>query len=179
LLVQLGYAGLSIERVAAEARVAKTTIYRRWPTKLDLCLALLPRVLQALPIVEHGDARGDLRDFFLTVFAVATTEPGRIIPPLIAEAVHNAELRESFQQGYLRPRRERAILMAEHMIERGEIAAETDPSLFYDMLGGYIWFRRLVIGVPITAAEADAAVSALLDGTRKRRGPSENGPGET
>jgi hypothetical protein len=62
--------------------------------------------------------------------------------------------------------------MAEHMIERGEIAPGTDPSLFYDMLGGYIWFRRLVIGVPITAAEADAAVSALLDGTRNPRGPS-------
>ena len=127
-------------------------------------------MLKALPIKEHGDARNDLRDFFVTVVQIATTDSGKILPPLIAEAVHNAELRRSFQQRYLKPRREEAIAMAQHAIDRGEIADDADPSLFYDMLGGYIWFRRLVIGVPITAEEADAAVSALLDGTRARRG---------
>jgi AcrR family transcriptional regulator len=36
-----GYAGLSVEAVAARAGVNKTTIYRRWPAKVDLVGAAL------------------------------------------------------------------------------------------------------------------------------------------
>src|SRR4051812_28120293 len=36
-----GYAGLSVEAVALRAGVNKTTIYRRWPTKVDLLGAAL------------------------------------------------------------------------------------------------------------------------------------------
>ena len=168
LLVEHGYAGFSVDQVAQKAGVAKTTIYRRWPTKVNLCLALLPRVLGSLPIEERGEVRGDLNDLAFKVFAIATTEPGKIIPPLIAEAVQNAQLRDTFQRQFLHPRRERAIRIVEHAIERGEILPGTDPSLFYDMLGGYIWFRRLVIGVPITAEDAAAAVNVLFEGTRAR-----------
>jgi AcrR family transcriptional regulator len=35
-----GYSGLTMERVAAESGVAKTTLYRRWPTKAALCMDL-------------------------------------------------------------------------------------------------------------------------------------------
>src|SRR5918994_1372264 len=35
-----GYAGLTMERVAAESGVAKTTMYRGWPTKAALCMDL-------------------------------------------------------------------------------------------------------------------------------------------
>ena len=40
ILQRDGYAGLTMERVAAESGVAKTTLYRRWPTKAALCMAL-------------------------------------------------------------------------------------------------------------------------------------------
>ena len=36
-----GVAGTTIEGVAADAGVGKTTIYRRWPTKTDLILAAI------------------------------------------------------------------------------------------------------------------------------------------
>ncbi len=35
LLDELGYAGLTIEAVAARAGVGKSTIYRRWSSKVD------------------------------------------------------------------------------------------------------------------------------------------------
>ena len=40
-LVDVGYGALSIEAVAAEAGVAKTTIYRRHPSKAELVVAAL------------------------------------------------------------------------------------------------------------------------------------------
>ena len=38
LLAERGLAAMSIEEVAARAGVGKTTIYRRWPSKIDLVL---------------------------------------------------------------------------------------------------------------------------------------------
>ena len=35
-----GYSRLTMERVAAKSGVAKTTLYRRWPTKAALCVEL-------------------------------------------------------------------------------------------------------------------------------------------
>ena len=40
-LVRVGYARMTVGSVAAEAGVARTTIYRRWPTKADLVASLL------------------------------------------------------------------------------------------------------------------------------------------
>ena len=68
-----GYDGLSVERVAATAGVAKTTIYRRYPTKLDLVMAAIERAKEGARapvgsgslrddlLVEAGDAGGDRR----------------------------------------------------------------------------------------------------------------------
>jgi AcrR family transcriptional regulator len=40
ILKRDGYARLTMERVAAESGVAKTTLYRSWPTKAALCMDL-------------------------------------------------------------------------------------------------------------------------------------------
>src|ERR1700749_36574 len=41
LLVERGYAGVTIEGIAARAGVAKQTIYRWWPSKVDILLDTL------------------------------------------------------------------------------------------------------------------------------------------
>src|SRR5262245_25853189 len=55
-LVAVGYAGLSVEAVASDAGVAKTTIYRRYPTKRDLAIAALSQEAPFLapPPELHG-----------------------------------------------------------------------------------------------------------------------------
>lgn len=44
VLAQEGYAKLNVDDVAERAGVAKTTIYRRWPSKSALAAAVLPAV---------------------------------------------------------------------------------------------------------------------------------------
>src|ERR1700728_4739737 len=41
LLVERGFAGVTIEGIAARAGVAKQTIYRWWPSKVDILLDTL------------------------------------------------------------------------------------------------------------------------------------------
>ena len=59
--IELGWDGLTIEGVAARAGVGKTTIYRRYPCRLDLLLAAAERLAEekgAAP--DTGSLRGDL-----------------------------------------------------------------------------------------------------------------------
>lgn len=57
-----GYAGLTIENVAARARTGKQVIYRRWPRRADLVLAALryryPSIADDVP--DTGSLRGDV-----------------------------------------------------------------------------------------------------------------------
>src|SRR6185369_2792274 len=60
-LAGAGYAGLRVEDVAARAKVNKTTVYRRWPTKEDLVrAALLSMTAEVSEAPNTGSLRGDL-----------------------------------------------------------------------------------------------------------------------
>src|SRR5437764_11845369 len=57
-----GYSQLTMERVAAESGVAKTTLYRRWPTKAALCMDLYLDIAgRELAMPDTGDVAKDLR----------------------------------------------------------------------------------------------------------------------
>ena len=61
VLTDQGYAGTSIERVAAEAGVGKTAIYRRYASKAELTAAALASQRDAWgPPPDTGSARNDM-----------------------------------------------------------------------------------------------------------------------
>ena len=63
-LGEKGYGGLSIEAVALRSGVAKTTVYRRWPTRDELVAdALDSRSDRNEPVPDTGSLRGDLKEF--------------------------------------------------------------------------------------------------------------------
>ena len=55
-----GYDGLSVERVAAGAGVAKTTIYRRWANAADLALDAMRTFEQDVHAAPEGSVRDQL-----------------------------------------------------------------------------------------------------------------------
>src|SRR5258708_29352870 len=63
MLHTAGYAGLNVDEVAERADAAKTTVYRRWPTKDHLAVALATRILGEGPIPYTPDLRRDLTEF--------------------------------------------------------------------------------------------------------------------
>lgn len=49
LLAEVGYASLTVDAVAERVGVAKTTVYRRWPTKRELIAAALTATVSSPP----------------------------------------------------------------------------------------------------------------------------------
>src|SRR5438477_8452224 len=63
LLVECGFAGVTVEGIAARAKVAKQTIYRWWSSKTDILFdALADDARQHFTVPDSGDLRSDLRD---------------------------------------------------------------------------------------------------------------------
>src|ERR1700691_5841278 len=62
LLVERGYAGVTIEGIAARAGVAKQTIYRWWPSKFEILMdTFLEDAGSQLKIPATGSTAEDLR----------------------------------------------------------------------------------------------------------------------
>lgn len=68
MLSEGGYGALTIEEVAERAGVAKTTVYRRWPSKGALLASLIP------PPGTYANAEAVLRDVQTLLAPLASSE---------------------------------------------------------------------------------------------------------
>ncbi|HTW13451.1 MAG TPA: TetR/AcrR family transcriptional regulator [Solirubrobacteraceae bacterium] len=145
LLVERGFGGVTIEGIAARAGVAKQTIYRWWPSKVEILLdTLIEDSDRALAVPEKGSVLQNTRRYLRTLATFLTKEPaGKVLLALIGEAQHDPEVARTFQERYLSPQRQRERAMLARGITDGEISPNTDPDAILDALCGPIFFRAL------------------------------------
>ncbi len=85
LLVSEGYAGFTLDKVAAQAQVNKATIYRRWPSKQHLVIAAFDRTPPLTP-ADKGKLIEDLVNVVLEfINIVRTTALSAALPVLVGE----------------------------------------------------------------------------------------------
>jgi AcrR family transcriptional regulator len=150
-LVRVGYGALSIEAVSAEAGVAKTTIYRRYPTKRDLVVAALGEEVPFPPPPSDLPARETL-DWFVRQAIRMLIESGavRILASLLVEEQREPGVLEVFRERILDPRRMLVVDMLERGIERGEIRRDIDPLVVTEMIAGAIFGHHMILGMTAT-----------------------------
>ena len=97
LLAEGGYDALRVDDVATRAGVHKTTVYRRWPTKAALVMAVLDsRSAERVPVPDTGSLEGDLRQFARSIVGNLTTAGGpRLTRTLVTAADSSPELRSA------------------------------------------------------------------------------------
>lgn len=166
-----GYAGLTMERVAAESGVAKTTLYRSWPTKAALCMDLYLDVAgRELHDPDTGDVARDLEKIAETVMNLQKrTVAGPAFVGLIAEAQVSPETRSAFLAEFAERRRALTRAVLRRAIERGQLRPDTDIDLVIDAIGGATMFRLLQRHAPLTKNFTDALVTLVLSGCRASR----------
>lgn len=168
-----GYAALNVDEVAERAGVAKTTVYRRWPTKDHLAIAAGAQLLGEVPIADSGDLRRDLAEFAgalaesLNRLRLAGHHGGGASPGLAAELVaataRHPDLGEAVRAQYAQ-RHALARTRLERAAAGEGLRADLDPGLLIDQLVGPIYYRILISGAPADRGYAERLVGALLDG---------------
>jgi AcrR family transcriptional regulator len=164
LLVERGFGGVTIEGIAARAGVAKQTIYRWWPSKVDILLdTLIDDASSQLAIPDTGLAVEGTRQYLGALARFVTEEPaGKVLLALIGEAQHDPEMARTFHQRYLDPRREGEREMLRRGITSGELPAGLDVDAALDALCGPVVYRGLT-GTPIPQSFIDGLIAGVLE----------------
>jgi AcrR family transcriptional regulator len=164
LLVEQGFAGVTIEGVAARAGVAKQTIYRWWSSKTDILMdAFTADAAEDLVPPDCGDLDRDLHLYLSTLAHFLTeSDAGAVFRALAGQAQHDPRVADRLRRDFLDSQRERDRLPFLRAVERGELAEGIDLELIVDQLIGPIYYRVLVTGQPVTTEFTDRLVRQCL-----------------
>jgi AcrR family transcriptional regulator len=173
LAAEVGYAGLTIEGIAARAGTGKQTIYRWWPTKADILLEAGAAKADAyVPVTDHGSYRADLRAFLEASYAMAgLPQLADLLRALMAEAQLDREFGERFRLSFLERRRDAIGVITSRARERGDLPGHPDPETVADIVFGTIWYRILATRRPLDAALAEDLTGLLAPGLPPAAGP--------
>jgi AcrR family transcriptional regulator len=169
LLVEVGYANLSMEAVAARAGVTKPTLYLRYPTLAVLVFEATFGKTKVRAIPDTGSIRADLQEAYnWAVEEFNAPEARAAIPALLAEVSANPQLAQLIRDVVIGPEYERVHSQLELARQRGEIRADADLDLIIDAFIGTALARVTLLGRPLDRAYSARLVSLLLDGAAVR-----------
>jgi AcrR family transcriptional regulator len=140
-----GVAGTTIEGVAADAGVGKTTIYRRWPTKNDMILAALSDIVPPGDPPDTGSMAGDMAALAeMQRRRLAGSELPGIVPRVLAESMGDPDLHRDFVERVVEPFRDMLRLFIERGIDRGELRPDLEVEALVDLLHSIPIYKMLM-----------------------------------
>ena len=159
-----GVTATTIEGIAAEAGVGKTTIYRRWESKNDLIVAAVSMMAPRGDPPDTGSFPGDMKAFADSQRErLADTGLFTVAPRVLAESMNDPELHQGFLDNVINPLRAGIRTIIERGIERGELRADLDAEPLVDILHSLpIYLILLSRGDPQAVANLPMAYLPLL-----------------
>lgn len=163
-----GYAGLSIEAVARESGVAKTTIYRRWSSKAALVFDVVFGSMKRKQPKLSGDLQRDLAQAVLALCEQFRAPEARVaLPSLLAEFMSDASLRSQLERTVLGPERAFVQQILRDAQRRGDMRTRIDQKAVLDGIIGPV-FYRMVEGGDLDARFARSVARNLVEGVGAR-----------
>jgi AcrR family transcriptional regulator len=145
LLAEGGIARFTIEGVAARSGVARTTIYRWWPSKGALAIeGFLEGTASDLLVPPTESAAADLRALLSLFARLLRGKAGRIIRGIIAEGQSDPDTMEAFMTGFVAPRRAEGRAIIRRGIDAGELRADLDVEMVLYSLFAPAYLRMLL-----------------------------------
>lgn len=168
-----GYRAVTIERIAQKVRTARTTIYRRWPSKRRLVAYAVLSEMGASPAADTGVLRLDLEAAVRTLLRAFAGPLKQALAGLVTDMAQDPELAATIRQDVLAARRQSMRDALQRAKARREIRDDLDTELVLDMLTGPFYYRALFGHAPITARMTREVVRYVL--RIAARAPSANG----
>lgn len=169
LLVESGYAEVSMDRVASRAGVGKQTLYRRWPSKAPLVAEAIIDAYQAgggQPLPDTGDIAADLKTWLDGhANALAAQENSALLRALAAAAAEDRGDGEALYRQLTGPQYDAVLQRLRSSAEAGEVRADADLAAVADAIIGTVLYRELAKpGVPQRTGSFDGLVDVLIGG---------------
>jgi AcrR family transcriptional regulator len=169
LLIEHGFAGVTVDGVADRSGVAKTTIYRHWKDRSQLVFDAFASLLrpsntapgERLPVDEALAAmlNGLVRGLTLSEWApaVATMIEAGDRDPEVGALVRN----------FLAERMEHGKSVLRSAVSNGELRTDLDVDVAIGALVGPVFYRRLVSREHLDETVVRLIVQQFLDGATR------------
>jgi AcrR family transcriptional regulator len=135
---RLGWAGLTFDEVARQARVGKAALYLRWSSKEDLLLDSMTSV-RARPLPDaSGGLRGDLSAIAHSLLTFYSSPSGLAFLRFYVECRYVPGLEDRWRKQQATPMFLETRALVREAIARGELPPTTSPTIVLDTLAGAI-----------------------------------------
>ncbi|ATG49915.1 TetR family transcriptional regulator [Celeribacter ethanolicus] len=142
ILRDKGVKGLSMEAVAKRARAGKATLYKWWPSRGALLVAVYERAKGEHVHEDKGTLIATMAAFYRYVFDFWRTAEGQVFALIIAEAQSDADVAEALE----RYRKERLVALAEVVDRsqaRGELIEGAQAEALAETIMAAAWMRLI------------------------------------
>lgn len=165
LLEKGGISGVTMEAVAARAKVGKPTIYRSWPNAQALAMAaLMESDKVATHVAETASPLADLERQLLKVVDKFATKRGGQVRLMLAAAEQDSEIAKGFRNQVILKSRVEGHDLLTRAIAAGDIRADADIEIALDMIYGPLFYRVLIGHLPLDEEFAKGLLREVLRG---------------
>ena len=162
ILVSDGLSGLSVDRLAAESGLSRSTIYRNWPDMAALACAAFDELMHKDSIDLSADPRVALHDY-LVDYARRLNDPTytAVLVALIEGSARDAAFADVHRRAFSQSR-SRAGIIVRRLQTEGLIDPALDVQQCVEDLVSPFLYRRLVMQARITSRQVDDLRALLL-----------------
>jgi AcrR family transcriptional regulator len=164
-----GYRAVTIDGIARKVGRARTSLYRRWPSKRHLVAYAVLSEMGDPPASHSGELRRDLEAAVRTLFNAFAGPLGPALAGLVADMAHDEGLARAIRRDVLAERREWLRRVFDRARARGEAREDLDIELVLDMLTGPFYYRMLFGHQRITPRMMQELVEYVLRAVCPRR----------
>jgi len=162
LLIAEGVAGFTVDEICRRSGVAKTTVYRPWPSVHDLLLDTVAGQIEHLPTPDTGGLRSDLGALFGLVLSMPEiADKRRMMFGLLQAATDDPPLSEALNE-LTRKRSEPVRNILNQAGDRGELTLGIGIDHAVDIVEGPIIYRYMIRGDTFDQADLDAIIDMIV-----------------
>jgi len=168
LVLESGFRAISMDDIAARAKVGRMTIYRRWCNKAAIIMdAFVARVDPGTLFVPARTYTESIRLQMRSMAKVFRGRDGALIRALLAEAQFDPRLAAELRDRWTMPRRKMAIAYFQQGIKDGFLRPDVDPDAMIDILYAPLYYRLQTGTGPLSDAYVDEIFDHAMKGLRK------------
>jgi AcrR family transcriptional regulator len=159
LLMETGLSGVSVDEVSKRSGVAKTTIYRHWPSRTELLLDACSKIGSKFDIPDTGDLKRDLVELASGITALLRSKNFSSVLPSVIDAAERddqvAALHARMHAEHMAP----LYVVIERARQRGELPRNSLASEIVAAVVGPLFYRRWFSREPLD----DSFVKGVVD----------------
>jgi AcrR family transcriptional regulator len=169
LFEEQGYAAATIESIAARSGVAKTTIYRSWPSRAAVLVDVLVEMASTLvPPPRGGDPIRAMSAELRGIASAINGPLGRLLTSLLGDAQVEPQVRSVLIERLFGPRSQASANNISRAQAGGTLRPDVPPHVAIDLLVGPLFYRMFVQHQPVTETFVKQVWRYVVEGLQPR-----------